>query len=96
MLRVDKTVNCVILDKTTNSVMSTTNYAMRGEKMKNMSMEQMTMDADDISGFLGISKQGAYNLLHSVGFPAFRVGKRLLVHRNDFERWLEQQREKGA
>lgn len=64
--------------------------------MRNGENGQMTMGAAEIAKYLGVSLQSAYNLLHSATFPAFRVGKRLLVHRDDFEVWLVRQREKGA
>ena len=35
----------------------------------------------EISGLLGISRNTAYELLHSKDFPAFRIGKQYRVSR---------------
>ncbi len=55
-----------------------------------------TYSAADISEYLSISLVGAYNLMQSQGFPAFRIGRRILVTRAAFEKWLEEQQLKGA
>lgn len=59
-------------------------------------ISQETMSARDIAVYLGISPQTAYTLLHSQGFPGFRVRKRLLVRKVDLEAWLHEQRERGV
>lgn len=58
--------------------------------------EQQTMAAPDIAEFLGISKSGAYALLQAIGFPSFRVGGRIMVTKQAFEFWLDEQQKKGA
>ncbi len=63
--------------------------------MKNTSNKQ-TYSVADISEYLGISSVGANNLFHSKEFPSFRVGKRLLVTRDAFEKWLQEQQKKEA
>lgn len=60
------------------------------------SIQCQMFDARDIAAYLGISKSGAFNLLHADGFPSITIGKRLLVRRADFETWLQNQAEKGA
>ena len=40
---------------------------------------------------LGISKAGAYTLAHSRDFPAFRVGRRIVISQEKFLDWLEKQ-----
>ena len=42
----------------------------------------------EISGLLGISRNTAYELLHSKDFPAFRIGKQYRVSRERFVTWL--------
>jgi len=61
--------------------------------------EQHTMSVYDVQDYLGISLSGAYALVQSDGFPAFRVGNkrgRILITREAFERWLNAQQAKGA
>ena len=35
----------------------------------------------------------AYNLAHAKGFPTLRVGKRILVPRDQFLQWMDRQME---
>ena len=48
------------------------------------------MNAAQVAEYLGISKQGAYNLMNSSSFPTLRVGKRLLVSTDRFLEWIEE------
>lgn len=43
----------------------------------------------DISEVLGISRNTAYEVIHSQGFPSFRVGKQYRISRERFLKWLE-------
>ena len=43
----------------------------------------------DIAAVLGISRNTAYEVIHSEGFPAFRVGKQYRVSRERFLTWLD-------
>ena len=57
------------------------------------SFEQLplTLNADDIAAYLNISRGNAYTLLHREDFPALRIGKRMIVPRDKFIAWLDQQ-----
>ena len=43
----------------------------------------------DIAAVLGISRNTAYELIHSEDFPILRVGKQYRVSRKRFLTWLE-------
>lgn len=45
----------------------------------------------DIAEILGISRNTAYELIHSDGFPIFRVGKQYRIGRKQFLTWLDSQ-----
>lgn len=45
----------------------------------------------DIAAVLGISRNTAYELIHSKDFPILRVGKQYRVSRKRFLTWLEGQ-----
>ena len=45
----------------------------------------------DIAAVLGISRNTAYELIHSEDFPILRVGKQYRVSRKRFLTWLESQ-----
>ena len=64
----------------------------------NTSFEQLplTLRAEEVAQILGISRAGAYALFHTEGFPCIRIGKRMLVQRDAFLRWLDEQQKKGA
>lgn len=51
----------------------------------------LTLQADDVASVLGISRGGAYALMHQVGFPTIRIGKRMVVPRDKFLRWIDEQ-----
>ena len=47
------------------------------------------LNADAVSQTLGISRAGAYELMHSKGFPTLRIGKRMMVSKEQFINWVE-------
>ncbi|MCR4889099.1 MAG: helix-turn-helix domain-containing protein [Ruminococcus sp.] len=51
----------------------------------------VTLSADDMSKFLGISKCSCYALFKRKDFPTIKIGSRLLVSRDRFIEWLEKQ-----
>ena len=52
---------------------------------------KITCNAAELAELLGISRSAAYNLMHRTDFPAFRVGKRLLVKRDKVFEWVDAQ-----
>jgi len=44
-----------------------------------------------IAGLLGISVSGAYELMHEKGFPALKIGTRLVVPKYKFISWVDKQ-----
>lgn len=53
----------------------------------------LTMNAKDIAGCLGISLTFAYYVLNSKNFPVLKIGKRMLVTRDNFLNWLNDNNE---
>lgn len=51
----------------------------------------MGMSVDEMAEELRISRPNAYELTRQPGFPAFRVGKRLVVNRAALQRWMDAQ-----
>ena len=47
------------------------------------------LNAEQLARELGISRAGAYQLLHSEGFPTLRIGKRMLVPRDKLSEWID-------
>lgn len=53
--------------------------------------ERDFMTTQDVQAALGISKNKAYNLVNSEGFPKLRLGRRIVVPVKQFEAWIEKQ-----
>lgn len=47
------------------------------------------LTATELAGALGISKAGAYTLIHSKGFPTLRIGKRFMVPKDKLTVWID-------
>lgn len=57
-------------------------------------MEQVAkycMDVPEMGSLLGISRAQAYNLANSEGFPAIRIGKRIVIPVDALKRWINEQ-----
>ena len=79
------------------------NWTEKGELAKSEEVIVMTreyysndqlpcmLNADKIAKYLEISRAGAYELMHSEGFPLIRIGKRMLAPRDKFLEWVEDQ-----
>ena len=50
-----------------------------------------TMRVDEVARELQISRIRAYELCRQVGFPAFRIGKRIIIPKTAFDAWLMNQ-----
>lgn len=49
------------------------------------------LSAPQIAQILGISRAGAYQLMHAKGFPTIRLGKRMVVSKEQMLKWLDAQ-----
>jgi excisionase family DNA binding protein len=47
------------------------------------------LTANELAEALGISRAGAYALIHSKGFPTLRIGKRLMVPKDKLTAWID-------
>ena len=48
----------------------------------------LAMNAKDVAGYLNVSLTCAYGIMNSKGFPVIRIGKRLIVTKDNFLNWL--------
>ena len=48
------------------------------------------LNAETVAKVLGVSISSGYELMHEVGFPALRVGNRLMVPKEKFIRWVDE------
>ena len=54
------------------------------------------LNANTVAQVLGVSISSAYELMHEWGFPALRVGNRIIVPKEKFCQWVEEQTGGGA
>ena len=57
-------------------------------------METTTISVAELSMQMGISLPKAYELVKQPGFPTIRVGARILIPVDAFNRWLDSQSQK--
>ena len=57
----------------------------------NLSLETLplVLNATQVSEVLGISRAGAYNLMHRNDFPTLLIGKRMLVPKDKLLAWID-------
>lgn len=55
-------------------------------------MNELCITIPEMGKRLHLSRSAAYNLANAAGFyPAFRIGKRVLVRVDALEKWLDEQ-----
>lgn len=57
--------------------------------------EKLTLSIAEAAELVGVSTSKMYQLARIKGFPAIRVGKRVLVSAKKLPIWVEEQAEKG-
>ena len=53
-----------------------------------MKQKRMTLTVAEMAAELNISKPTAYEIANRADFPTLRVGRRIIIPREAFERWL--------
>lgn len=51
----------------------------------------VSLNAEDIAQLLGISRTKAHVLMNSKDFPTLHIGKRKIVIKDNFIRWIQNQ-----
>ena len=64
--------------------------------IKNYDELPMFINADLLAELFGVSRASAYELMRERNFPSFRIGKRILVSRENLIAWVESRSEKGC
>ena len=62
---------------------------MRESKYKTYDDLPLMLSAPEVAEVLGISRAGAYDLVRSAGFPHMKLGNRILVPKNKFIKWID-------
>lgn len=48
------------------------------------------LNAETVAKELGVSPSSGYELMHEKGFPALRIGNRIVVPKEQFIRWVNE------
>ena len=66
---------------------------MRESKYTDFHDLPLTLTAQEVGEALGISRAAAYELVRSKGFPRMKIGTRILVPKDKFIQWINEQTE---
>ena len=69
---------------------------MKKSMIKNYDELPMFINADLLAELFGVSRASAYELMRERNFPSFRIGKRILVSRENLIAWVESRSERGG
>ncbi len=63
------------------------------KKVKYTSYDELPLmlSVPEVAAVLGISRAGAYELVRSNGFPALKIGSRIVVPKEKFLGWIDTQ-----
>ena len=62
---------------------------MNESTYKNYDELPLMLNAVRVAAVLGISRAGAYELVHSEGFPALKIGSRIVVPKDRLWEWID-------
>ena len=62
--------------------------------MKSYEDLPLMLSVPEMGAALGISRAGAYELARSEGFPALRIGTRIVIPKDKLQEWVDKQTEK--
>ena len=67
---------------------------MKKEIFKSYEELPLMLSVPEMAAALGISRAGAYELARSEGFPALRIGTRIVIPKDKLQEWVDKQTEK--
>ena len=60
---------------------------MQESTFTNYDQLPLFLNANPVAQVLGVSISSAYELLHATGFPALRIGNRIVVTKEKLRQW---------
>lgn len=64
---------------------------MNESMYKNFEELPLFLNAKIVAKTLGVSPSTAYELMREKGFPSLRIGNRIVVPKEKFQQWVEEQ-----
>jgi excisionase family DNA binding protein len=77
-------------DPATNNKKQKGEMLIRNSIYKNYDELPLFLNADTVAKTLGISISSCYELLHEKDFPKLNIGNRIVVPKEKFIQWVEQ------
>ena len=62
---------------------------MKKEIFKSYEELPLMLSVPEMAAALGISRAGAYELARSEGFPALRIGNRIVIPKDELRKWIK-------
>ena len=62
---------------------------MKKEAYKSCEELPLMLSVPEMAAALGISRAGAYELARSEGFPALRIGTRIVIPKDELREWIK-------
>ena len=62
---------------------------MKKETFKCYEDQPLMLSVPEVAAVLGISRAGAYELARSEGFPALRIGTRIVIPKDELREWIK-------
>ena len=69
---------------------------MKVSQFKDYSELLLFLNAELVAKVLGVSPSSGYELMHKPGFPVLKVGNRMVVPKEKFIQWVEQNTSGGG
>ena len=63
---------------------------MKVSQFKDYGELPLFLNAEVVSQVLGVSPSSGYELMHDPGFPVLKIGSRMVVPKEKFIQWVEQ------
>lgn len=63
---------------------------MKQVKYKSYKELPLMLSVPEVAAVLGISQAGAYELVRTDGFPSLKVGSRIVVPKEKFIEWIDE------
>lgn len=64
---------------------------MQESNVKSYEELPLFLNAQQVANVLGVSISSAYELMHEKDFPSLRIGNRLVIPKDHFRKWVEEQ-----
>lgn len=64
---------------------------MKDSIIKSYEELPLFLSAQMVADVLGVSISSAYELMHENSFPSLRIGNRLVIPKDHFRQWVEEQ-----